>query len=102
MGILVHKSFVGLKMPNLEVLKMPICRSQILGICSISRFGIVSPTKIFCTKIHIYNKFPVNTDGHWCKIITSNKPNLILKIFRTSTVLKLVLKFQIKFGDPRP
>ena len=81
---------------------MPIWRSQILGIFSISRFGIVSPTKILCTKIHIHNKFPVDTSGHWCKIITLNMPNLSLKIFRRSTVLKLVLKFQIKFGDPRP
>ena len=87
---------------NFCVLKMPIWRSQILGILSTSRFGIFSPTKLLCTKIPIYNKFPVDTDGHWCKIITSSKPNLILKIFRRSTVLQLLLKFQNKFGNPRP
>ena len=51
---------------------------------------------------HIYNRLLVDTGGHWCKIITSNMPNLSLKIFRRSTVLKLVLKFQNKLGDPRP
>ena len=81
-------------MPNLEMLKMPkICLCQI---------GIFSTTKILCTKIHIYNKFPVDTGGHWSKIIALVMLNLSLKIFRRSTVLKLVLKFQIKFGDPRP
>ena len=81
---------------------MPIWQCQILGIFSTSRFGIVSPTKILCTNFHIYNKFPVDTGGHWCKIVTLNMPNLSLKIFRKSTVIKLVLKFQIKLGDPRP
>ena len=91
---LVHKIFVGLTMPNLEVLKMPkIWLRQI---------GILSPTKILGTKIHIYKRFPVDTGGHWCKIITLNMPNLSLKIFRRSTVIKLVLEFQIKFGAPKP
>ena len=81
---------------------MPIWQCQILGIFSNSSVGIVSPTKILHTKIHIYNKFPVDAWGHWCKIITPNKPNLSLKIFRRGPVLNLVLKFQIKLGDPRP
>ena len=81
---------------------MPIWRSQILGIFSTSRFGIVSPTKILCTNFHICNKFPVDTGCHWCKIITLIMPNLSLKIFRGNTVIKLVLKFQIKFGAPKP
>ena len=91
---LVHYIIVGLRMPNLEVLKLPK-----IWLCQI---GILRPTKILCTKIHIYNKFPVDSGGQWCKIITLNMPNLSLKFFRRSTVLKLVLKFQIKLGDPRP
>ena len=56
MWILVHKSFLRLMMPNLEVLKMPkIWLRQI---------GILSPTKILGTKIHIYKRFPVDTGGH--------------------------------------
>ena len=94
MWILVPKIFVGLK--------MPIWQSQILGIFSTSRFGIVSPTKILCTNFHIYTKFPVNTGCHWWKIITLVILNLSLKIFGRSTVIKLVLEFQIKFGAPKP
>ena len=48
MWILVHKIFVVLKILNWQC--------QILCIFSTSRFGIVSPTEILCTKIHIYKQ----------------------------------------------
>ena len=52
-------------MPNLEVLKMPkIWHCQI---------GILSPTKILCTKIHIYDQFPVEWYAYR-KIANSSRP----------------------------
>ena len=68
----------------------------------ISRFGIFRATIMFCTKIHIYNQFPVDTYGHWCQIIITNMYYLILKIFHQLPLVNLVLKFKIGFGAPKP
>ena len=95
MWILVHKIFVGLTMSNLEVQKMPK-----IWLCQI---GIFSPKNSYAPKFTSKLSFYiVDTGGHWCKILNSKMPNLSLKIFHRSTVLKLVLKFKIKLGDPKP
>ena len=57
---------------------------------------------MLCTKIHIYIKFPVDTDGNWSKIIIRNMIYLISKIFHRSLLVNLLVNFQNGFGDLRP
>ena len=66
------------------------------------QIGFNSATKMLCTKIIIYNQFPVDTSGNWCKIVITNMFYLTSKIFHLSPVVNLVLKFQNGFGDPKP
>ena len=66
------------------------------------QIGTNCPTKMLCTKIHIYNKPPVDTDGCWCQIISRNMFNLSLKIFHWLPLVNSVLKFQIKLGTLKP
>ena len=66
------------------------------------KFGIYRPTKMLCTKVHIYNQPSVDTGGCWCQIISINIFHLSLKIFHWLSLTNSVLKFQIKSGAPKP
>ena len=94
MWILLHKIFVALL--------VPIWQPHILAIFSISRFGYSSVTEMLCTKIHIYNHFPVDRDDNWCKIVTANICILIYKIFRRSLLVNLLVKLRIGIGTLKP
>ena len=76
--------------------------TKFLALFSISRIGTNSATEMLCTKIIIYNQFPVDTSGNWCKIVITNMFYLTSKIFHLSPVVNLLLKFQNGFGDPKP
>ena len=94
MRILVHTIFVALL--------VPIWQCHFLAIFSTSRFGYSCTTEMLCTKIHIYIKFPVDTNCNWCQIVIENMIYLISKIFHRSLLVTLLVKFQTGFGDPRP
>ena len=66
------------------------------------QIGTNCPTKMLCTKIHIYNQPPVDAEGYWCQIISRNMFYLSLKIFHQLPLVNSVLKFQIKLGGPKP
>ena len=66
------------------------------------QLGFNSATEMLCTKIHIYNQFPDDINGDWCKIVIRNMFNLNSKIFHTSPVTNLLVYFQTGFGDPKP
>ena len=66
------------------------------------QIGTNNATKMLCTKILIYIKFPVDMNGNWCKIVIWNMIYLISKIFHTSLLVNMLVKFQTEFGDPRP
>ena len=72
------------------------------GIFHISRFGIYRPTKMLSTKIHIYIKFPVDTDGIWWQNVDRNMIWLSSKNFHEGLLVNLLVKFQSGFGDPKP
>ena len=94
MWILVHNIFVALL--------VPIWQCHFLAIFSTSRFGYSCTIEMLCTKIHIYNQFPDDINGDWCKIVIRNMFNLNSKIFHTSPVTNLLVYFQTGFGDPKP
>ena len=62
-----------------------------LGIFNISRFVIFRATKMLCTKIHIYNHPPDDTDGHWGQIMSTNTIYLNLKNFHRFPLVNSVL-----------
>ena len=66
------------------------------------QIGTHCPTKMLCTKIHIHNQPPVDTDAYWCQIISRNMFYLSLKIFHQLPLVNSVLEFQIKLGGPKP
>ena len=94
MWILVHNIFVD---PQL-----PIWQPWICGVFSTFRFGVLWTTKMLCTKIHIYNQFPVDTNHNQCRIGIKNVIYLSSKNFHLAIVVNLLAKFQIKLGTPKP
>ena len=94
MWILVHNIFVDPRVPNLNMLKTP----QIQG----SQIGNFRSTKMLCTKIYIYNQFPVDTNENQCRIGITNGVYLSSKNFHLATVVNLLVKLQIKLGTPKP
>ena len=94
MWILVHNIFVDLQ--------LPIWQPWICGVFSTFRLGVLWTTKMLCTKIHIYNQFPVDTNDNQCKIGIKNVIFLSSKNFHLAIVVNLLAKFQIKLGTPKP
>ena len=93
MRILVHNIFVALL--------VPIWQCHFLAIFSSSRFGYSCATEMLFIKIHIYIKFPVDTNGIWCHNVDKNMIYLNSKIFHETLSVNMLVKLQAGKGTPR-
>ena len=93
MWILVHNIFVALL--------VPIWHCNFLALFSTSRFGYSCLTEMLCTKILLYIKFPVDTDGIWCHNVDLDMIYLNSKIFHETLSVNMLVKLQAGKGTPR-
>ena len=59
------------------------------------------PTKMLCTKIHIYDQFPVEWDAYLPKSMCRSAWKLSLKILLCRTVVNYLVKLKLKLGTVR-
>ena len=86
------KHFVVLYLPMLDMLK-----KLVLGYYKIGNY---SPTKMLCTKIHIYNHFLVDWNANQLKSIALNTEKMRSKIFLFSSQTKLPSKPRLSYRHP--
>ena len=68
---------------------------------SLLNSGIYSPTKMLCTKIHIYDQFPVEWYAYIPKFMCRSASKLSLKILLCRTVVNYLVKLKLKLGTVR-
>ena len=65
------------------------------------QIGTNNTTKMLCTKINIYIKFPVDIDGILCHNVDTNMIYLSSKIFHESLLVNMLVNLQAGKGTPR-
>ena len=69
--------------------------------CGYYKIGYNSPTKMLCTKIYIYDQFPVEWDTYIPKSMCRSASKLSLKILLCRTVVNYLVKLKLKLGTVR-
>ena len=67
----------------------------------LSNFGMYRPTKMLCTKIHIYDQFSVEWYAYLPKFMCRSAWKLSLKILLRRTVVNYLVKLKLKLGTVR-